>query len=58
MAVAFALGATHAGAQSSVQLGGLVGAGLNYATNVGGSSSTYMSPAGVFCAAPRTLVAT
>ncbi|CAE6844265.1 porin [Paraburkholderia nemoris] len=47
MAVAFALGATHAGAQSSVQLGGLVGAGLNYATNVGGSSSTYMSPAGV-----------
>jgi predicted porin len=46
-AVAFALSATHAHAQSSVELGGLISAGLNYATNVGGSASTYMSPAGV-----------
>jgi predicted porin len=41
------LGITNAHAQSSVQLGGLVGAGLNYLSNVGGSAATYMSPAGV-----------
>ncbi|OLL28570.1 hypothetical protein BTH42_26565 [Burkholderia sp. SRS-W-2-2016] len=48
IAVASALGIPAAHVQSSgVQLGGLVGAGVNYLSDVGGSSSTYMSPAGV-----------
>ncbi|MFP3553022.1 porin [Paraburkholderia sp. SIMBA_049] len=42
-----AASAQSAHAQSSVELAGLISAGLNYASNVNGKSSTYMGPAGV-----------
>ncbi|MFM0734768.1 porin [Paraburkholderia sediminicola] len=48
IAVTFAAGITQVHAQSSVQIGGLVSAGVNYTTNVGGSASTFMAPAGVW----------
>lgn len=53
LATVAALVAPRAYAQSNMQFGGFISSGLNYATNVGGSHDTYMSPAGVF--RPNTL---